>query len=253
MYVASSGRQLHVLRRQRVDGGSDLAHGDGEAPGHVVGQRVDGRVVAVDRRQQVVVEALVGRRRVDVAAPDPPGGAVLAERDEVADRERLRVVDDDEVVGPRELGGVGAADVLVEGTRGRREVDRVPLQAVVEALGDVEELGGRREDLPVRLQPDVADQRHQGVEDLGHAAAEGGGVDVQDLAALEPLGELVDLGHQVFGDDASVVGQRLVADVHFVHGTSVAGVEGSTSHRSRSLHSGRWHRRPQPRRHRRNP
>ncbi len=81
----------------------------------------------------------------------------------------------------------------------------------------------------MRLQPDVAHERHEGVEDLGHAAAEGRGVDVQDLAALEPLGELVDLAHQFLGNDASVVGQRFAADVHFVHVTSVNRVEGSTS------------------------
>ena len=228
MFLGASGSMVGAISRT----------GTVRPGGHVVGQGVDGRVVAVDGRQQVVVEPLVRGGRVDVAAPDPPRGAVLAHRDEVADGQRLRVVDDDEVVGTRELGRVGAADVLVEGTRRRREVDRVPLQAVVEALGDVVELGGRREDLPVRLQPDVADQRHQRVQDLGHAAAEGGGVDVQDLTALELLGELVDLGHQVLGDDASVVGQRLAADVHFVHVASVNGWEGSTSHRTRSLNSG---------------
>ena len=142
-------------------------------------------------------------------------------RDEVTHGERLRVVDDDEVVGPRELGGVGAADALVEVPRLGREVDRVALQAVVEALGDVVELRRRREDLPVRLEADVVHERDQRVEDLGDAAAEGGGVDVQDLAALELLAELVDLGHQVLGDDAAVVGQRFVADVDFVHETSV--------------------------------
>ena len=120
-------RELHVLGGQRVDGRRDLADGDGEPLGHVVGQRVHRRVVAVDGRQQVLVEPLVRRGRVDVAAPDPPGGAVLAERDEVADGERLRVVDDDEVVGPRECGGVGAADLFVERLRLRREVDDVPL------------------------------------------------------------------------------------------------------------------------------
>src|SRR5450756_118037 len=49
------GGELHVLGRQRVDGRGDLAHRHGEAPRHVVAHGVDGRVVAVDGREQVVV------------------------------------------------------------------------------------------------------------------------------------------------------------------------------------------------------
>ena len=154
--------------------------------GHVVAQRVDGRVVAVDGRQQVVVETLVRRRRVDVAAPDPPGGAVLAARHEVAHGQRLRVVDDDEVVEVAERGGVVAADLLVELLRLFGEVDGVALQAVVEALGDVEELRRSGDDLPLGLEAGVVHERHQRVEDLGDAAAEGRGVDVQHAAALRP-------------------------------------------------------------------
>jgi len=206
-------------RGSMVEG--DLAHRHGEALRHVVAHGVDGRVVAVDGREQVVVQPLVRRGRVDVAAPDPPRGAVLAQRDVVAHGQRLRIVDHDEVVGARELGGVGATDALVELPRRGREVHGMALQAVVEALRHVVELGRRRDHLPLGREAGVGGERHQGVEDLRHAAAEDGGVDVKDALSAEIGGQLVDLGHELPGDDGAVVRQGLVPDVDLVHGTSV--------------------------------
>ena len=95
------------------------------------------------------------------------------------------------------------------------------LQSVVKASGHVVELGRRGDHLPLGRQAGVGGERHQGVEDLGHAAAEGGGVDVKDQLPAEAGGQLVDLGHELPGDDGALVRQGLVADVDLVHGTSV--------------------------------
>ena len=109
----------------------------------------------------------------------------------------------------------------------------------MEALGDVEELGRRGQDLPLDLEPDVGHQRHERVEDLGDAAAERGRVDVQHALAAQPPGELLDLGHELAGDDGAVVGELLVTDVDLAHKTS-----GSPARPARS--AGRRPRRPRP-------
>ena len=72
---------------------------------------------------------------------------------------------------------------------------------------------------PIRIcqshsRPDVAHQRDERVEDLGHAAAHGGRVEVQDPLARERLGELVDLLDQGLAGEVPVVGYRLVADAN---------------------------------------
>ncbi len=71
-------------------------------------------------------------------------------------------------------------------------------------LGDVEELIGAADDLPVGPEADVVHERDQRGEDLGDAAAERGGVDVQDARALEPIGEAQDLLRALIADDAAV-------------------------------------------------
>ena len=90
------------------------------------------------------------------------------------------------------------------------------LQRVVEELGRVEELFLAEDHVPVGVEADVAHQRHDRVEDLRDAAAEGGGADVQDALSLERLGELADLLGQLFADDVGVVGEGLLAECDFL-------------------------------------
>ena len=233
------GHQRHVLGGQRVDGRRHHLEGDAEPVGGVGGHRVDRPVVAADEGQQIVVEGRVGRRGVDVAAPDPACLVVAADRRPGSQRARLGIVDHDEVVVARELLGVAAIDLLVERADLVGELDGRALQAVVEALRDVEELAVGRHDLPLGLQADIVHQRQQRVEDLGDPAAERGRVDVQDALALKRRRELLDLGEKVFEDDALVVGQELAACVDVAHvrlrfdGTVVHHIEGAGVSRDR--------------------
>ena len=99
-----------------------------------------------------------------------------------------------------------------------------PLQRVVEELGRVEELFFAEDHVPVRVEPDVAHQRHDRVEDLRDAAAEGGGADVQDALSLQRLGQLADLLGQLFAGDVGVVGEGLLAEGDFLkHARSSTG------------------------------
>jgi len=86
----------------------------------------------------------------------------------------------------------------------------VPLQGVVEDLGRVEELLPAQDHLPVRVEPDVAHQRHQRVEDLRDPAAERRRADVQDPAPLQRFRQLANPLDQLAAAEVRVVGQRFV-------------------------------------------
>ncbi len=199
-------RQRHVLRRQRVDRRRHDVHAAVHAGRHVVAHVEQRRRVALDVRQQPLHRLRVRRRDVDVAAPDPAARLLRHER---VDRGRLRVVDDAEVPAARELARVH----LVVLRPGRPlllgEVLRVALEGVVHDLRGVEELLAPVDHLPLDLEPDVAHQRHERVEDLRDAAAERRGAQVDDAPALQRLGQLADLLHERAADDVGVVGEGL--------------------------------------------
>ena len=109
------------------------------------------------------------------------------------------------------------------------------LQRVVHQLGRVEELLAPVDHLPLALEPDVAHQRHERVEDLRHPAAERGGRDVHDPRALQRLGQLADLLDQLAAADVRVVGERLVPTAT---GWSTR-AESSCAQRPRGVSSGR--------------
>ena len=92
------------------------------------------------------------------------------------------------------------------------EVLRVALQRVVHELRRVEELLAPVDHLPLDLEPDVAHERHERVEDLRDAAAERGGGEVHDAPARQRLGQLAHLLDERAADDVRVVGEALVGE-----------------------------------------
>ena len=161
-----------------------------------------------DVGQQLRDRLRVGRGEVDVAAPDPAGGLL---RDERVQRRGLGVVHEAHVPAAGELARVhlvvAPPGVPLLGV----EILGRALQGVVHQLGRVEELLAPVDHLPLAVQPDVAHQRHERVEDLRDAAAERGRGDVHDALALQRLGELADLLDQLAPADMRVVGERLVS------------------------------------------
>src|SRR5439155_8816755 len=125
-----------------------------------------------------------------------------------------RVVHDHEVVF---VGGqlfrvhhvVAAEDLDLVG----RERARVTLQAVVQRLGDVEELLGALDDAPLDLESNVGHERHERVVDLGDTAAERGRREMDHALALQRLGEPMNLVDETARGDRRVVGEALVPDV----------------------------------------
>ena len=186
--------QLLVLGREGVDGRvRDDAAFVVERWRHVgaAGEDAQGRLAHV-WGEEVPAPLGLGREiiRADVAAPDDRR-TVRHERRGHA--RRLRVVQEHGVAGAhlgqqrlrvrRERVAVDARRRLVQ----RRAVARGPVQRVMEALGEAEEVGVPLDHGPARvdaLAPRVGQQRAQ---HLGHAAALGGRVHVPDGAPVEQL------------------------------------------------------------------
>ena len=121
-----------------------------------------------------------------MAAPDPVPAALTRVLDHPG---RLRVVDDHEVELALErlrVHAVVAAEdlLLLLGKPGLGALERV-----VDRLRDVEELILAVDDAPLGVEPGVAHERDERVEDLGHAAAEGRRREVQHAPARERLRE----------------------------------------------------------------
>ncbi|MCA1726609.1 MAG: hypothetical protein LC722_02835 [Actinobacteria bacterium] len=89
------------------------------------------------------------------------------------------------------------------------------LEPVVDGLGHREEFVVALDELPLGLDADVAEQADVGEQQLGHAAAEGGAVEMDQAEALERAGDLhepldrlvaggLPVGVQVFGRHGNV-------------------------------------------------
>ena len=142
-----------------------------------------------------------------MAAPDPALGLL---RHQFVEPCRLGVVHKADVPAVAQLTGVH----LVEATPGVPllgiEILGGALEGVMHQLGGVEELFAAVDDLPLAVEPDIAHQGDERVEDLRDPAAEGGRRDVHDTMALQRLGQLADLRDQLAAADVCVVAERLV-------------------------------------------
>ena len=163
-------------------------------------------------------------------APDD-GHALLDQRRDHAGG--LRIVQEDDVARPyalRQQLGVLGGDALVDGALGlaqRPAVARVAVQAVVQALGDAEELGVAADGDPSRVDADAAHVADQRAQHLGDAAAVSGGVHVPERP---PVQQLAPAGHRVLElrqalgreDVAEALGiERRDLDVLERHGTTL--------------------------------
>ena len=144
-----------------------------------------------------------------MTAPDPAARLLGREREQ---RRRLRVVHDADVPAAGQLARVHLVVLRPRAPLLLGEVLRVALQRVVHQLRRVEELLAAVDHLPLDLEPDVAHQRHERVEDLRHAAAERGRREMDHPLALQRLGELAHLLDQRPADDVRVVREALACE-----------------------------------------
>jgi len=106
------------------------------------------------------------------------------------------VVEDDDIARAhprREHGGVVGDHTLIDRARSvveRTAVAERAMQAVVDALGDVEELGRAIDDDPARVDPGAARVGDKRAQQLDHATPERGRVHVPDDPPGEQLARL---------------------------------------------------------------
>ena len=111
----------------------------------------------------------------------------------------------------RQQVGVLGGDALVDGALGlaqRPAVAGVAVQAVVQALGDAEELGVAADGDPSRVDADAAHVADERAQHLGDAAAMSGGVHVPERP---PVQQLTPAGHRVL-ELRQAVGGKDVAE-----------------------------------------
>jgi hypothetical protein len=204
--LARRGVEVLVLEGERVDARRDQLDAGAGQPLPDVGlacERHRPRTFEpgsqeVPRRAAEVVRNV----DTDVAGPRDDG----AVRGEAGDEsERLRVVHDDDVAGPDDVGdrvevplGDAAVVLGLEVTE-RASVAEVSVETVVDPLRDVEEARVAFHHQPPDVDavvPEVAQDRAQ---DLGHTASLGGGVHVPEAAPREPF------AHR--GDESAVPGE----------------------------------------------
>ena len=124
-----------------------------------------------------------------VAPPDHPRADIAERREEPGG---LWVVDEHHVAAahpPAHVLDVRGDRPVVVRPLGLAEIAAVAggaVEAVVDALGDREELGIARNDNPIRRDPDAARVAEQCPEHLGDPAAGGRGVHVHDASGPEP-------------------------------------------------------------------
>ena len=158
----------------------------------------------------------VGVGEVDVAAPDPLGVLVRDARVArvVEHRGGLRVVHHDVVPLAFELQRVVEHPLEVDAFHLAVPLDVGALQRVVDVLGDGEELVAAVDDLPLGLDPEVAQQGNVGREQLGDAAAVRGRVHVEHPGAAQRRGQLPDPLEGPGLDGVLVVVEMLVEQRH---------------------------------------
>ena len=79
------------------------------------------------------------------------------------------------------------------------------VEIVVQELGHFEEGLAPLHDVPGRIEADVAHERNQHGEELGHATALGGRVDVLHACSWQIGGELANLPQDLVADDRRVL------------------------------------------------
>ncbi len=132
----------------------------------------------------------------------PPGS-----RQQGAKCGRLGIVDDDEIVVALETLGEAAVGRQERLAGPSVEADIHALEAVMDALGDVEESLVAGDDAPLGLEPDIEHEGGQSGQELGDAATEAGGIDVEDAGPAEGFGQAPDLVDGLVAGDWGIGGQ----------------------------------------------
>src|SRR5262245_9014800 len=153
-----------------------------------------------------------------MAAPDPWARVLI----ELSKRQGLRIVHDNNVMLQMHSERVLERDLLIGAALAISDFDRRPLQAVMEFLGEGEELRTAFHDTPAHLDAHGIHEQRQRRQDLGHSTAVLRRADVDDVEILQlrslgenPANRLVTDKGPVFLDRVQPEGGRFNSFLHF--------------------------------------
>src|SRR5437870_1745439 len=162
----------------------------------------DHRVVFFYKPEQILPKLFVRVGQIDVAAPDPRASRLVMSDH----RERLRVVDDYEVVAFQIVSDrVPVHYVIIDVHLQLAEIQFFALKRVVHLLGYAEEVGSALNGPPSGLDSHAAHQEGQRIQQLSHAAAVMGRVDVRNVKILERFGFLANALDGLLANQLSVI------------------------------------------------
>src|SRR5208337_2091636 len=173
-------REVAVFFGERINRGVEKILGNGELASKFRGGK-DRTVVMGNIRLQKLPNRTVGVGEIDVAAPDPVRGRLLARGDQ---GRGLRIMNYNKFRVEREAMeiqlSVGAEYIKMAGLG----VIRRAVESVVERLGNLEEILAARHDVPTNAQAEFFREGHEAVENFGHTSADGRGIDHFDGAPV---------------------------------------------------------------------
>ena len=173
-----------VLLAQRVDRRVHDQRRDGQAR-RELGEREDRGVVAFEVAAHEVPRPSIGLRQIPMAPPHPPS----SRRTVSHQGQRREIVDHHDIGVERQRGSVLAGRLL---PRCERRVGHCPVEArktLLEPRHGGIEVGIADDDLPSRLDAEVAQERDGSMEDLGRARPEAARAQVQEPSSSYALGE----------------------------------------------------------------
>ncbi len=195
--------QFHVLFTQRID----ARRNDKLGMRQQLREGIHGEYARVVLFNVGTKRLPDGTRRtadIDVRSPYPLPFPVSAHPQK---RSRLGIVDDNDVCffqfGPQ-LYRVRLIHLLINLPVFSRDGDRISLQAVVNGLGHGEKLRGPLNHPPLGVDFEIPHERNHPGQDLSHASAFGGGVDMNDPDSPEPLTQPAKLPDDGGADDIPV-------------------------------------------------
>src|SRR5215510_2171378 len=159
-------------------------------------------VVLLYEPEQILPQLFVRIRQIYMATPDPrASGLVMGNH-----RQRLWVVDDDEVVTIQIVSDrVLVHYIFVDAHLQLTEIQFFSLKRVVHLLGYAEEVGRTLNRPPSRLDSHTAHQQSERIQQLGYASAVVGGVHVRNMNAFERLSLLANALDGSLADQRRVV------------------------------------------------
>jgi len=103
------------------------------------------------------------------------------------------IVDENTIMVDVGIGGEGLVGLDVKLLLHLGEIYRLPLEGVVELLGDGEEVRVPVKKAPARINPYIVHQGDEAVEDLSNPTTDTGGVDMEDMHSIKAPRPPVDI------------------------------------------------------------